>query len=401
MNACVTSAAPGADAPSATAGSGFGECHRWRKYLQAASAVYSELERERAAGWQSEALDWWYRQRQDGTTATPATSFGNSDIVRLCERYCEHAGRVLLRAAPEFFTPSSPARRDPPLEKAVEAEEWSSPTFLDLGSAPGGVSKFLVSELHWRGVGVSLPVSHGGIASDVSWLQSPAAAARYEFIEGSITENDWHESIRGRTFDFVNGGAVQDHGQRSAERRSHDTEADRNRAEVIVSGEVQPVLPWFSFLVPQLRFAVEHVEEGGAIMLVFGVPQCASLSILLEKLHPLVHGGIHILETMHLTKSPVYVLLCGVHVRRDAETRAAWDSVLALLTQGSKDFWLGETEEGLQLAKTGFARHQKGLEAVWGKAASFLRRRRLQAERAMEVSMNGKRRVKRQRDGAA
>ncbi|RNF24913.1 methyltransferase [Trypanosoma conorhini] len=398
MDVCVAGAAAGSD---------IGEPHRWHEYLQAASAVYSALERERAAGWQSEALDWWYKQRQEeaggkrqeGSAAAPATSFGNSDIVRLCERYCEHAGRVLPRAAPDFFTVSPRARHAPPAGDA--AEEKGPPTFLDLGSAPGGVSKFLVTRLQWRGVGVSLPVSHGGIASDASWLQSPAAAARYEFIAGSITENDWHDSIRGRTFCFVNGGAVQDHGQRIAELRPHDTESAAKKAEAAVGGgEVQPVLPWFSFLLPQLRLAVEHVEEGGAIMLVFGVPQCASLSILLALLQPLVHGGIHILETMHLTKSPVYVLLSGVRVRCDAETRAAWENVLRLMTQGSKDFWLGETEEGLQLAKTGFARHQKEMEAVWEKTTSLLRRRRLQAERAKEAVVQGKRGVKRQREWA-
>ncbi|PWU94943.1 hypothetical protein C4B63_24g231 [Trypanosoma cruzi] len=412
-------AATGADGVSATAGMEFGACRRWREYLQTTSAMYSELERERAAGWQSEALDWWYQQRhkkedgeavkrRGGMMAPSSTSFFNSDIVKLCERYCEHAERVLMRAAPSYFTPFSEATRGPPAGRATEKEkeekeetkeQSSPPTFLDLGSAPGGVSKFLVTRLRWRGVGVSLPVSRGGIASDSSWLHSSKTPAQYEFIEGSITEDDWHESIQGRKFYFVNGGAVQDHGQRNAEKLSNDTEdGGRNHAEVVSDDDAQPVLPWFKFLVPQLRLAVEHVEEGGVIMLVFGVPQCASLSILLALVQPLVHGDIHILETMHLTKSPVYILITGVCVKCEEEARSAWDKVLALMTQESRDFWLGETEEGLRLAKTGFAQHRKGLEAVWEKTTSFLRRRRLQAERARAASMNWKRMMKRQRD---
>ncbi|EKF29782.1 hypothetical protein MOQ_006418 [Trypanosoma cruzi marinkellei] len=411
MDMNVGRLATGADSFAAAAGMEFGACRRWREYLQATSAIYSELERERAAGWQSEALDWWYQQRQEegeagkrqgDMTASSSTSFCNSDIVKLCERYCEHAERVLMRAAPSYFKAFSEATHGPPAGRATEKEEEeesSPPTFLDLGSAPGGVSKFLVTRLRWRGVGVSLPVSRGGIASDLSWLQSSRTPAPYEFIEGSITENDWHESIKGRKFYFVNGGAVQDHGQRKAEKLSHDTEDGvGNHVEVVGDGNTQPILPWFHFLVPQLRLALEHVEEGGVIMLVFGVPQCASLSILLALMQPLVHGGIHILETMHLTKSPVYILLTGVSVRCEEETRTEWDKLLAMMTQESKDFWLGETEEGLRLAKSGFAQHRKDLEAVWEKMTSFLQRRRLQAERARAASMNRKRVMKRQRE---
>ncbi|KEG09463.1 hypothetical protein DQ04_05181040 [Trypanosoma grayi] len=387
----------GVEAP---AESGLGECNRWREYLLAESAAYRELERERAEGWRSESLDWWYRRRQqqqqekrperNGTDGVPvgaagggATSFADSDIEKLCERYCVHAGDILTNAAPDFFSVAPRARK----QQHENGGPSAPPTFLDLGCAPGGVSKYLVTKLQWHGVGVSLPVNRGGIALDVSWLSSPPASARYEFVEGSITEDDWHAAVAGRRFFFINGGAVQDHGQREGE-APHDTDS---------AAGASCVLPWFNFLVPQLRLAAEHVEDGGAVMLVLGVPQCASLPILLMLLRPLVRGGVHIMETMHLTKSPVYVLLTGVRATHDAAARTAWNDVLQTMTQGTRAFWRGETDDGLRLAKAGFEQHRSDLEAVWRKASAFLRRRRLYAERAMAASTSRERLKKRSR----
>ncbi|CBH14008.1 hypothetical protein, conserved [Trypanosoma brucei gambiense DAL972] len=378
--------------------SGSSRCCRWRDYLLTVSTAYRALIAERDEGWRSEALDMWYQRRQrhstqggpeedskkasSGTHVAPVTSFARTDVSKLCQRYCDHAKRVLRTVAPEYFCTAPPALSRPAQQSAGDAT--AAPTFLDLGCAPGGVSKYLVTELRWSGIGVSLPVDRGGIAFDSSWRNFPTSKGRFELIEGSILEEDWqqHRAIKGRDFYFVNGGAVQDYGQREEETSGDSGELPTN--------DGHPVLPWFSFLVPQLQIAVKHVRDGGVIMFVFGRPECASFPILLAHLRPLVAGSIHIMETMHAAKTPVYVLLTGVRVTRTMGTCEAWDRLLKLLTEGSREYWLGNTDESLELARVGFQRHRLELEKVWERSFEFLQRRRRSAERAMQWNEGGR-----------
>ncbi|KAG8340234.1 hypothetical protein TRVL_08937 [Trypanosoma vivax] len=362
---------------------------RWLRHLRDNSEAYAGLERERVAGWSSGALDQWYKQRHNqykssekksaSVGAAPfLTCFAGTDVAKLCERYCAHAERILVSFASEYFAkvPATFA----PQSRTVDRGACDSlggpqvPNFLDIGCAPGGVSKFLVTKLGWSGTGVSLSVGHGGIALDTSWLESPDLKSRYEFIEGDVTMSDWHGRIKEKRFYFVNCGAVQDHGQRDGE------EDDTKNC----SSAGQPILPWFNFLIPQLRVAVEHVQDGGVIMFVFGVPQSASFPILLALLRPLVRGSISIMPTMHLTKSPVYVLVTDVVAPVTESAITAWGCIFQRLTDGTKEFWLGEESDGYALAARGFEEHRFHLEAVWKESAAFLCRRRQNAEKQAE-----------------
>ncbi|KPA74155.1 putative mitochondrial hypothetical protein [Leptomonas pyrrhocoris] len=262
---------------------------RWRSYLCERSVVFRALQEERERGWRSSALDAWYARRQapaaqssstHGTmkstdastterrTATgPAgveavtsasaastcavtsptaaaggtTSFVDADVVVLAERYRQHARSVTQLAASCFFR-RSPRSAEPPL-------------FLDLGCAPGGVSKYLLEDLKWRGVGVTLASASGGIEVDPALLGEDHRRHDYLLLDGDVTQPpaSWHRSaayaqlashnatVHDRTpqapdtvtaaavlsvdifqtaspalpmFHFVNGGAVLDHGQR-------------------------------------------------------------------------------------------------------------------------------------------------------------------------------------------
>nr|CCC92664.1 conserved hypothetical protein [Trypanosoma congolense IL3000] len=365
----------------------------WKSYLLLTSAAYSSLVEEREMGWKCKALDQWYKHRETQTShhklekvgtgvanvsPPPISSFAGSDIGRLCQRYCDHARRILRSTAPQYFgvTPSAYIHL-----RRQSSSISGPPTFLDLGCAPGGVSKYLVTELRWHGVGISLPVSGGGIAFDASWRQLPVAKSSFQLLDGSVLEDDWqqHEFIKGKKFYFVNGGAVQDYGQR-------EEMASNPHEEPTGKGCGSPVLPWFSLLVPQLRLAAKYVQDGGVIMFVFGRPECASFPILLEKLRPLVRDAIHIMETMHTGKTPVYVLLTGVCAPSVGVMSGTWDELFRSLTEDSRDYWLGNTEESMKLAQSGFLHHRKGLEDVWRKSEEFLRIRRTKAEQLMHDS---------------
>lgn len=480
----------------------YSKATRWRTYLSAHSTAFRSLQEERERGWRSVALDAWYARRQapaaaaaaaqdssaTATAAPPApspapppaagtTSFVAADVVQLAERYRQHARTVTQQAAATFFTrgPSASSNRD------GGDTGRSSPLFLDLGCAPGGVSKYLLEDLHWRGVGVSLASTDGGIDVDPALLVSAPLRRDFVLLDGDVTEKAalWCRSsayaqaatssdassnteaptvlnglLKGGTelpigaFHFVNGGAVLDHGQRQREAQSagevvaQDCEANASlpssSPSLLSPASAGPLLPWFSLLVPQLTHALTYAAEGGAMMLVHGAPHCASFFILLRCMEDVVaagqscgakesgrrHCAARVLETMHLAKPPVYVLWTNLWPGTDgnssvngkargagdvrAASQAAQQRLLASLSPASplvspsadaaadepltgavdnstraakQRFWLGESEDGFQLAVEGFARYGDQVERIWRRVEEFLRRRRERAER--------------------
>ncbi|GET89578.1 hypothetical protein, conserved [Leishmania tarentolae] len=502
--------------------------HRWRSYLLEHSVVFRRLQEERERGWKSAALDEWYARRQADATPSPVTgttvaspfqpaskmtvkceshaekcttAFVSADVTLLAERYRQHARRITQHAASSFFR-AVPKVSSSGSSNADVSPVPSAPLFLDLGCAPGGVSKYLVEDLGWRGVGVTLPSADGGIEVDRALLQkSMGNGASFVLLDGDVTQppRTWNRSlayvrVEGEgcarelhskaafhasaaacarnvlppsallfrsnaaeepRFHFVNGGAVIDYGQRRRLHRADEaalipysvphggvrldtnagSEADygdsslTNSSPSTCAQTPAPILPWFSLLVPQLKTALEYVDAGGALMLVHGCPNCASMFILMRCMEEVVgaalatpsstsRGCVHVMETMHLAKAPVYLL--WTHVRRprkdssdsveartmqDAQTCllealsstsprisplcrtssstspiAATDDSRALLCEKQR-LWLGESDEGFELAVEGFQRYGHLVEAVWERMTAFLRQRRERAER--------------------
>ncbi|KPI84868.1 hypothetical protein ABL78_6073 [Leptomonas seymouri] len=539
-------AAPNVDTSKGAETPLYSRAKRWRLYLHENSVAFRTLQAERERGWQSSALDAWYARRQtpvrpssvshhtsenknvsttpgastypaavaaaasasgslvptgsdasaSGTTpAAGTTSFAEADVAVLAERYRQHARRITQLAASSFFTKSAPSA-EPPL-------------FLDLGCAPGGVTKYLLEDLKWRGVGVTLASANGGIEVDPALIEEGTHKNNYLLLDGDVTQPPtswcrsaayarlashnppkqddrlqrpkqdvptWQDDVflaglrSPPTFHFVNCGAVLDHGQRqrwpneAGESAPSNTSAgdparqSGGAASLPVSamaasaagappcGSSASVLPWFSLLVPQLKTALTYTAEGGAMMLVHGAPQCASLFILLQCMEEVV-GAAHtsasnvsssrhgcearLLETMHLAKPPVYVLWTDVWSKavdsagaspsrvtkessKEAQRRllesldatsprispfepdnascesSAEASRCALHTpttlEEKQRFWLGESDEGFRLAVEGFARYGAIMEAIWSRVEAFLRRRRERAEREMTSS---------------
>ncbi|CBZ28037.1 conserved hypothetical protein [Leishmania mexicana MHOM/GT/2001/U1103] len=506
---------------------------RWRSYLLEHSVVFRRLQEERERGWRSVALDEWYARRQADTTRSSATgatvaspsqpatelaikcgaqvgkgttAFVNADVTVLAERYRQHARRITQHAAGAFFRAATKGNSSESSNADVDPVP-SAPLFLDLGCAPGGVSKYLVEDLGWRGVGVTLASADGGIEVDPLLLQKGTCSdASFVLLDGDVTQppSTWNRSAAyalgegekcatgmqaqavpcacstvctagvsplsaslfkpnsaaAPRFHFVNGGAVLDHGQR--QRRERAEGAALTSASVPSGGAMlgagarggadyvdtlltdssstcaqaaAPILPWFSLLVPQLKTALTYVATGGALMLVHGAPHCASMFILMRCMEEAVgvaagtpssgsRGRVHVLETMHLSKAPVYLLWTDVRPPRkdpsdaveaqsmpDAQTcllealsttsprifplryttsptpfiTATGDS-RALLREKQR-LWLGESDEGFELAVNGFQRYGHLVEVVWGRMEAFLRQRRERAER--EVHSGG------------
>ena len=364
---------------------------RWQQFLLATSEPFRLLREEQVRGWQSAALDAAYKAKQSEQTAATAnpqdrgdagvlqrSSFATADIEKLCYRYRNHASKILPQAHRLFFCRTSLL--------AGKAKR-----FLDLGCAPGGVSAFLAVDLGWSGIGASLPAARGGIEIAPSLLRSRG----FQFVGADITtlmaDTATTQGPLGQScqFDFVNCGAVQDHGQRQAvqHERAGGTNPPLEEGDSAMDHSLQRhhpyALPWFTFLVPQLQFAFRCIVRSGAgdIMFVFGNAQCGSLPLLLSMLLPLCSGGISILETMHLTKGPVYVLL--KQVRFD---EAAFKHIIDLLSRdGTEEFWSLKGDEEFEVARKLFLDPavpvRQDLETIWTRSKEYLRLRREASER--------------------
>lgn len=392
---------------------------RWHLFLSVASDAYRELKEEQAKGWASPALDALYQHRapldSNCNTNAPATSGSTVfnaaavDVEKLADRYCQHASKILPKGNRELFAQSGGTVRN---KTAPELPH----SFVDLGCAPGGVSIFLNRRCRWNGVGVSLSEDAGGIAM-TKQLLCPSATSSYAFLPKSILDSDLVECVREKAmtcgafasqdgsgagatyrFDFVNGGAVQDHGQRSGLSDS-DPGADA------------PALPWFTFLVPQLLASFRLVKTGGSVMVVYGMSTCGGLFLLL---HLLVHElrlvpsfeDVQFLETMHHTKPPIYVMLNRVQPTDEriaalerffARGRCtddtghgiggAADSNAITCSRCASSFWKLDEPTEMAHAQAAFRSScRRSLEAVWAETTAFLRARREKAEKRWTTS---------------
>ena len=425
---------------------------RLHSYLLEHSHTYRDLQDEQVRGWNSPALDWWYNRHKvtstnpntaaavastigekrpreatsdahsaDGTTTNVADGIKRDTVfktntVALCERYRAHASRILPSADPLTFRPvfvqrgrNVGMRPVTPLEPPRTVGKY----FLDLGCAPGGVSAFMTQNCGWTGIGVTLGEGQGGIELP-PWSGGAAAVtnnfrAIYDSIfsahlnlkistslaellptAGGVT----HVAVDGAAFDFVNGGAVADFGQQSTDEVSP---LEVEFADAFFAKP--PSHPKHLFLFAQLLIALRWVKPGGSIMLVVGLGEVGSLLVMLHNLLPMLGGDstVQLLETMHLMKPPVYVLISSIHPTSEA-VAALHDKIRST---ENRDYWLGNTDDSFEVAKqmwswpsttatvaasgvSGSSRRQvpigQQIEALWVKKRALLAERRQQAE---------------------
>jgi len=331
---------------------------RWQGFLQQ-SSTYRELLAEQQAGWQCKDLDVVYSAIVKENAGGP-TSFAKADPGLLCRRYRLHASKILARAHPALFARSCSTLGAKPNQ------------FLDLGSAPGGVSHFLHSDLNWTGTAVTLSPEHGGIPMHPVHARTESLRICYADLRNETevaASLEQHVKANERPFRFVNCGAVQDHGQREQEKPTDGA------STVVVIGDL---------LVAQLRVAFRYVQDGGDVMFVFGSTKSGAFFLLLSLLQPVV-DQITLLETLFVVKAPVYVLLSGVHPSRVPD--ALWDRLT-----GPSTYWLLDEPESWDQAVASFALYGPQLEHIWHLATGVLKDRRIRASQQRDTG------VKRGRD---
>lgn len=220
------------------------------EYLWQHSAAFRALRLEQAAGWTSELLSSYYarlaanskKSSSDGgsgraslSTATASASlsrtgasnrggtvYANHDVNDLSARYAHHADSVFGPLATALERRTGGTSTTTVDDSSVRDELL----FLDIGAAPGGVTRFFTQIRNWKGVAVTLSEAEGGIpmapavmarcAATVMW--NPAFRAQCEKNEEaavasatgssvlSASESDQHRRHERREmgiFDFV------------------------------------------------------------------------------------------------------------------------------------------------------------------------------------------------------
>ena len=243
--------------------------------LIANDAVYRSLAEEKVLGWKSEALNllWMSRKKsfknKSGSKAESSKRFTPEE-----KKYFEFYLSALPSAAPNVFS------RD------------STKTFLDIGCAPGGLSKFFIS-LGWRGTGFSLSPEEGGLTMRFT----------HPFLEFSTAnmakDQEWRrvtnhlKQCKSGKFDFCNLGVVIDVGQvesdsgaASADLTIRNTQACKN----------------------QLLIMLRTLKNGGNSMFIHSVSHVDSFFFYVDFLVD-IFEKVTVINTLVPSRSPVYVIL--------------------------------------------------------------------------------------------
>jgi hypothetical protein len=274
---------------------------RWSSVLAEHDASWAELQAEKRAGWESEAVEWYWRQRD--------AAFGHGDskkVDRVNNRGLVPSTRKYVVFYREWMPKLSPVLFG-------RATDKSRPrVFADIGSAPGGMCEYLIGDLGWSGFAFSLAPGDEGFGMQF-------ASPRLTYADSDvIVAGEWRRLLAlvggHAVCDFVNGGVVIDRGQHRAEQ----SEASEQPLKIYRN---------------ELLFALHALRPGGALYFAYQLSQTALLMRLLLVLRP-AFASVRVTPTFAVGRTPMYVWL-GEYT--GLETAAAADAVR----------FLSESERGI------------------------------------------------------
>ena len=262
---------------------------RWSSVLAKNDASWSALQAEKRAGWQSEAVEWYWRQRD--------AAFGHGDSSKV-DRVNNRGLVPSTRKYVVFYREWMPKLSQVLFGRA--ADESHPRVFADVGSAPGGMCEYLVGDLGWSGVAFSLAPGDDGFG-----MQFASPRIAYADSDVSVV-GEWRrllELVGGHAVcDFVNGGVVIDRGQQRAE----PSEASEQPLEIYRN---------------ELLFALHALRPGGALYFAYQLSQTALLMRLLLALRP-AFTSVRVTPTFAVGRTPMYVWL-GEYTGLETDAAAA------------------------------------------------------------------------------
>ena len=314
--------------------------------------VYRELSDEKLLGWQSEAVSalWKSRTRKfkvqaSGDRAQDAKKFTPEDT-----KYFKFYQDVLPLYAPDLY-----------VHTGVEE------TFIDVGAAPGGLSKFLTTVCGWRGYAFSLAPAEGGLEMKYSDKR------RVQFSLANMTkENEWRRVVELCTkaglidVHYVNIGVVVDFGQ---------VDADGG-------GNAEMCCRSIYASVSQFLILVHSLQEGGSAMWIHSISHLDSLFFFLQHIVE-CFDSVRILNTLAPARSPVYIIMRGF--RKGSPAVSAFRETLlrdnGTVTIDSIPKWQVHDFAHIERIMNQHPTITADIHAIWNQKRDCLKQNRLFAEK--------------------
>jgi hypothetical protein len=325
--------------------------------MEQSDTVYKDLAEEKLRGWQSEAVSalWQARTRKFKTLST-----GNraNDMKRFTPdetKYFKFYVDVLHTYAPDLFKKSGIEER-----------------FIDVGAAPGGLSKYLITECGWCGYAFSLSPAESGL--EMKYMNPKSL----RFSMANMTkENEWRRVLTMcqksgfSDVHFVNVGVVVDFGQVDADGGGNSEMACRS----IFSS------------ISQLLIVLNSLKDGGSAMWIHSLSHLDTLFFFLQYLVK-CFKSIRILNTLAPARSPVYIIMQGF--RKDSDAVEEFEKILlrdnGTVSSETITKWQVHDFDIIQRIMSDHQTIRDDIHHIWNQKRECLKETRVSAERRFKES---------------
>jgi hypothetical protein len=322
--------------------------------------VYKQLADEKLAGWQSEAVSalWKSRTRKFKIQSSGNRTEDSKKFTPEDTKYFKFYSDVLNQFVPGIFVNTG-----------------NDETFIDIGSAPGGLSRFLNTVCNWRGYAFSLSPAEGGLQMKYS---NPR---RLHFSMANMTkENEWKrvvdlaKQVGMDEVNFVNMGVVVDFGQVESDNGDSSTMACRS----------------IHASVSQFLIMLNTLKDGGSAMWIHSLSHLDSFFFFMEFLVELFET-VRIINTLSPARSPVYVIMSGY--RKRSPKVQEFNNLLyrggSVVTPATINKWQIDDFGVIERVMTSFPIIRSDIQTIWNQKRQCLEESRLYAERRFGSSKEG------------
>ena len=239
--------------------------------------------------------------------------------------------------------------------------------FVDVGAAPGGLCKYLITEFGWKGYAFSLSPAESGLEMKYTHPKS------LRFSMANMTkENEWRRVLTMcqkagfSDVHFVNVGVVVDFGQVDADGGGNNEMTCRS---IFAS-------------ISQLLIVMNSLKEGGSAMWIHSLSHIDTLFFFLEHLVE-CFDSVRILNTLAPARSPVYIIMEGF--KKNTKAVETFEKVLlrdnATVTTDTIPKWQVQDFNVIQRIMDTHANIRDDIHKIWNQKRECLRETRLSAER--------------------
>lgn len=335
------------------------ESNQWETTRNALSAkmvtfdpVYKALSDEKLLGWQSGAVSALWKSR---TRKFKVQSSGNR--AEDSKKFTPEEGKYF-----KFYTDVLPLYAPGLFVKSFKQE-----LFIDIGSAPGGLSKYLITACGWRGYAFSLSPSEGGLEMRYS---NPSSLL---FSMSNMTrENEWSRVVslcakEGFTdVHFVNTGVVVDFGQ---------VDADGGGSSEMTCRSI-------GSSISQMLIILKCLKSGGSAMWIHSLSHLDTLFFFLQYIVP-CFDSIRLLNTLAPARSPIYIIMSGF--KKGSAAAATFEKALlrnnGTVSPTTVPMWQVDDFAVVERIMNENPSLTNDLHAIWNQKKECLRETRLFAEK--------------------